>query len=96
MTRRLCLLDDDRLQLHPISIRFWCLFILALVLGVVLAVSAGAWYVVRQDYIAYSSTLTQVLEQRDNLMRVCVALDEKAKTKTAAKKTVLGIGGEAR
>lgn len=90
---RLCILDDQKLQLRPVNIRLWFGFLLAFVLGTVLAVSAGAWWVVRQDYIAYSSTLTQVLEQRDNLMRICVARDDAAKQKVK-KNVPQNIGGE--
>jgi hypothetical protein len=98
MTRRLCLLDEDRMLLRPISIRFWSLFILSLVCGVVLATSYGAWMVVRQDYLAYSSTLSDVLKQRDGLMRVCVLKDDaaKAKLQDVKKKAPVppNIGGE--
>lgn len=90
---RICILDDQKLQLKPVSLRLWFGFFLAFILGTVLAVSAGAWWVVRQDYIAYSSTLTQVLEQRDNLMRICVARDDAMKQKVK-KNVPLNVGGE--
>ena len=90
---RLCILDDVRLQLKPVSLRLWFTAILCLVCGVVLATSYGAWMVVRQDYQSYSSTLTQVLEQRDNLMRVCVARDDASKAKVR-KNVPQNVGGE--
>ena len=91
--KRLALLDDERLSLHPVSLRLWLLSLLCLICGVVLATSYGAWMVVRHDYEAYSSTLTQVLEQRDNLMRICVARDDSMRAKVK-RNVSQNIGGE--
>ena len=90
---RLCILDDVRLQLKPVSLRLWFTAILCLVCGVVLAVSAGAWYVVRSDYVFLNATIHEAVERNDNLMRICVRSDEQMKQKVK-RNVPQNVGGE--
>lgn len=92
---RLCILDDERLQLKPVSLRLWFAFLLAFVLGTALAVSAGAWWIVRQDYIHMNGIINEAVTRNDRLMAICVMSEKQAKEKVK-RNVPLNIGGEER
>ena len=96
MTDRLCILDDVRLELRPVNLRLWIGVIVLFIAATVFGVSAGAWYIVRQDYVTYSSMMSDALAQRDGMMRICVLQEDATKKMAAKRKTALGVGGEGR